>query len=102
MLRSRRRYLTASTALAACGLMTIGPVTAAPVAPAPAVHSAAITLTAGGHPHHHYRYYGRPFAYGIYAAPSVVVRPSGCGWLRVRAVETGSRYWWRRYRDCVN
>lgn len=24
----------------------------------------------------------------------------GCGWLRERALDTGSRYWWRRYRDC--
>jgi len=24
-----------------------------------------------------------------------------CRWLRRRAVETGSRYWWRRYRDCL-
>jgi hypothetical protein len=24
-----------------------------------------------------------------------------CGWLRRRALETGSRYWWRRFRDCV-
>jgi hypothetical protein len=25
-----------------------------------------------------------------------------CGWLRRRALETGSRYWWRRYRDCIH
>jgi hypothetical protein len=24
-----------------------------------------------------------------------------CGWLRRRALDTGSRYWWRRYRACV-
>ncbi len=24
-----------------------------------------------------------------------------CRWLRRRAIETGSRYWWRRYRDCA-
>jgi len=24
-----------------------------------------------------------------------------CAWMRVRAMETGSRYWWRRYRNCV-
>jgi hypothetical protein len=24
-----------------------------------------------------------------------------CRGLRWRAVETGSRYWWRRYRECV-
>ncbi len=27
--------------------------------------------------------------------------PSGnCAWLRRRAVETGSNYWWNRYRRC--
>lgn len=25
---------------------------------------------------------------------------AGCGWLRERALETGSRYWWRRFREC--
>lgn len=24
-----------------------------------------------------------------------------CAWMRVRAMETGSRHWWRRYRNCV-
>ena len=24
----------------------------------------------------------------------------GCSWLHRRAVDTGSRYWWRRYREC--
>jgi hypothetical protein len=28
-------------------------------------------------------------------------RGGDCRWLRRRAVETGSRYWWRRYRDCM-
>lgn len=38
------------------------------------------------------RYYeGRTYRY----------RRSPCGWLRRRAVETGSRYWWRRYRACI-
>jgi hypothetical protein len=27
---------------------------------------------------------------------------SDCGWLRRRALETGSRYWWRQYRDCMH
>ena len=26
----------------------------------------------------------------------------GCEWLHERAVETGSRYWWRRYEACVD
>ena len=24
-----------------------------------------------------------------------------CGWLRRRALDTGSRYWWRQYRACM-
>lgn len=24
----------------------------------------------------------------------------GCGWLRQRAIYSGSRYWWRRYNAC--
>ena len=27
---------------------------------------------------------------------------SDCEWLRRRAVATGSAYWWRRYRACIN
>lgn len=26
----------------------------------------------------------------------------GCEWLHRRAIRTGSRYWWRRYRDCID
>jgi hypothetical protein len=25
----------------------------------------------------------------------------GCGWLRARAIYTGSGYWWSRFYDCV-
>ncbi len=51
----------------------------------------------GGHHHHrrHVRggvYFATPF-YGYYDYDD-------CGWLRRRAIETGSRYWWRRYQEC--
>jgi hypothetical protein len=36
---------------------------------------------------------------GVFFATPVVVA-SSCAWLRVKAVDTGSRYWWRRYREC--
>ena len=42
------------------------------------------------------RYGGRR---GFEARPGYGYR-AGCGWLRQRALETGSRYWWRRFRDC--
>lgn len=53
-----------------------------------------------GHVHRHYR--ARPY---FYVAPPVALygygtyRGSHCSWLHRRARETGSPYWWRRYRD---
>jgi hypothetical protein len=38
---------------------------------------------------------------GVYFAAPVVVG-SGCTWMKVKAVDTGSRYWWRRYRECIS
>lgn len=61
----------------------------------------------GGH-HHHHR---GPRFHGFYAAPFVGYGGyyygyrdygSGCGWLKRRALATGSRYWWRRYQDCLD
>ena len=48
--------------------------------------------------HRHVRraFVGVPLAYGAY------YYGSGCSWLRYRALETGSRYWWSRYYACVN
>jgi hypothetical protein len=48
--------------------------------------------------HRHVRrvFVGAPLAYGAY------YYGSGCSWLRYRALETGSRYWWSRYYDCIN
>ena len=50
------------------------------------------------HRHHFRRGFvvGVPLAYGAYAYGS------SCSWLRYRALETGSRYWWSRYYDCIN
>lgn len=36
----------------------------------------------------------------VYRAPLVIATGGGCGWLRQRAVRTGSPYWWRRYDLC--
>lgn len=48
-------------------------------------------------------YFDTPFFY--YGGPYYYDRPyyyrGPCRWLRRRAVRTGSRYWWRRYRRCV-
>ena len=51
-----------------------------------------------GHHHRHFRNFvvGVPYYdydyYGGYG---------DCGWLHHRAAVTGSRYWWRRYYECV-
>jgi hypothetical protein len=53
-------------------------------------------------PRRHFRrgvFIGAPLAYGAYAYGYGY---GGCRWLRHRALETGSRYWWSRYYDCVN
>jgi hypothetical protein len=42
---------------------------------------------------------GVPLAYGAY---SYGYGYGGCSGLRYRALETGSRYWWSRYYDCIN
>ena len=50
--------------------------------------------------HRHVRGFavGVPLAYGAYAYSY----GGSCRWLRYRALETGSGYWWTRYYDCVN
>lgn len=48
------------------------------------------------------RFYGGFYpSYGYYYAPDYYYAPTNCGWLHHKAVETGSRYWWRRYRACI-
>ena len=48
-----------------------------------------------GHDHHRHHGHRGYYGAGVYAASE------GCGWLKVRAVETGSRYWWSRYEACT-
>lgn len=52
-----------------------------------------------GHRHHGDRHHRRG-GFGIYIGPSYGY--SSCGYLRRKAIRTGSSYWWRRYRNCVN
>lgn len=49
-----------------------------------------------GHRHRGNRHF-RSFAF---YGPAVYGYGDGCGWLRRRAVETGSPYWWERYQAC--
>lgn len=58
---------------------------------------------AGGlHRHRHHHHHHHRFHRGIYIAPFVVAGAYGgsCYWLKVRAYETGSRYWYNRYYEC--
>lgn len=45
---------------------------------------------------YHVRRWHRGPRFSIYIGP----RFRSCAWLRHRAIVTGSRYWWRRYRWC--
>jgi hypothetical protein len=56
-----------------------------------------------GHRHFHRHrgiYLGAPFLYGGYYYYGDYYG-GDCYWLRRRALYTGSRYWWNRYRACI-
>src|SRR5689334_20018872 len=71
---------------------------------APSRFVARPAFAAGHWRHHGHRRFGRavligaPLAFGAYSYGYSYGR---CAWLRHRAIETGSRYWWSRYYDCV-
>ena len=64
----------------------------------------------GGHQFHGNNFYGggfhhrRHFSPFFYAAPvyaySYRSHDDGCYWLKRKALNTGSRYWWHRYHEC--
>lgn len=52
---------------------------------------------------HHRGHFARGFGYGPwlgYGYYDGYYGADDCSWLRRKALETGSRYWWRRYNDC--
>jgi hypothetical protein len=51
------------------------------------------------HHRHRHRFYGP--GVGFYLSDSYYY-DNDCAWLRERAVYTGSAYWWRRYRYCLD
>lgn len=53
----------------------------------------------GGHGHGHHGHHGF-HRIGFYGPTYVTYGYGGCGWLKARAVSTGSRYWWNRYQAC--
>lgn len=56
------------------------------------------------HNGHHHRgrriFIGAPYFYD-YGYYDYGYSGDDCGWLYRRALNTGSAYWWRRYRDCA-
>jgi len=47
------------------------------------------------------RYYPRYYGYVPYSYDYYYYDDDSCAWLRRKALRTGSRYWWRRYRRCL-
>jgi len=53
------------------------------------------------HRPHRHRHFGHFHRRGfVIGAPVYSYSYGGCGWLRHRALVTGSSYWWHRYRLC--
>jgi hypothetical protein len=53
------------------------------------------------HYRRHHRFHHRRFV--VIGFPSVYAYGSGygCQWLKWKAIDTGSRYWWNRYYECI-
>jgi len=49
-------------------------------------------------PQHFRRHHFAPIYAYSYVSPFYY--DNDCYWLKRRAISTGSRYWWRRYREC--
>lgn len=67
----------------------------APMVSAPAEAKKIIIFKKHGHLHG-LRYFGAPLLVG----GAYYYGYSGCYWLKVRAIETGSAYWWSRWHAC--
>jgi hypothetical protein len=50
--------------------------------------------------HHKYRFVGYPLAY--YGYSNYGYGDNSCYWLRRRALDSGSSYWWNRYYACID
>ncbi len=73
----------------------------APHGAGPNAHTRVYGWQGGPHNRHiHHRHgYGVIVGSGYYDGDYDYY--GGCEWLHERAVETGSRYWWRRYENCL-
>jgi hypothetical protein len=57
-----------------------------------------LTTIALAHGHHHHRHGVRILIGG---GPGYYGYGGACRWVKLRALETGSPYWWKRYRFCM-
>jgi len=117
-----KKAVIASSLLALTPFVLVGFTSEAHAVPAmPAPHASTTMTPTGGHWYGGV-WFGGPAYYGYgggYYPPDYSYAPSygryydygsgdgnyyraGCGWLRHRAEETGSRHWWRRYRACID
>ena len=105
------KLMLAVSALAAALAIPVAPVQALTLPQVERPQSETITVGrrhGGRHFHgprfHSHRRHGfRRFNYGFVGGPVYYHRyyyRGGCGWLRRRALITGSPYWWHRYRAC--
>lgn len=83
--------------LAAAALAVAFTAAAAPGTITPAEAKKIIIVKKGfGHRHFHHRhYFGPAFVVASYGYGS------GCHWMKVKAYNTGSAYWWDRYNHCI-
>lgn len=89
-------------ALAAVSMGSAPPAAAAmsPAALGVAASSNGVTAARYRHGHLQIRRYYRPAPRVLlYAGPPVVGYGGRCAWLHAKARNTGSTYWWRRYRS---
>lgn len=65
-------------------------------------HGGGVRVVVGGYRPYRPAYVYRPAYRPVYVASPYYYRPyyDDCGWLKRRAIHTGSPYWWHRYRAC--
>jgi hypothetical protein len=63
------------------------------------VTSAEARMGHYGHRHHGHHGYRRHFYGPVFAVAGGY--GGGCYWMKQRAINTGSPYWWNRYNECV-
>lgn len=100
-----RKSMFAAAALAVAMLAAPAAFTTAQALPAVKAAESASAVTTVGRRDHHWRGGNRGWRKGWRGHRGPVIRfgwrgGGNCAWLRRKANQTGSAYWWRRYRQC--